>query len=286
MLNLLDKRERAELFRTRLEVALIQSGLSRAALARVTGVDRSTITQLLHKDDVRMPGSHLVACCAAALSVSADWLLGLSDLPEQAGALLASSLTMTIAEREKANAKLMEWHKEASGFKIRHVPATLPEMLKTRELIEWEFAPAVVRAPDEAIQAAEAWLDWMRGTQSDYEIALPIHHLESMAGGFGYYAGLSADVRRAQIDWFLEVYDQLYPTLRIFLYDAHRVFSAPVTVFGPKIAAIYLGQQYVVFRDRERVQNVTRHFDWLVRESMASARQVPALLLSMRDAIH
>ena len=118
------------------------------------------------------------------------------------------------------------------------------------------------RAPDEAIQAAEAWLDWMRGTQSDYEIALPIHHLESMAGGFGYYAGLSADVRRAQIDWFLEVYDQLYPTLRIFLYDAHRVFSAPVTVFGPKIAAIYLGQQYVVFRDRERVQNVTRHFDW------------------------
>jgi hypothetical protein len=48
------------------------------------GVDRSTVSQLLSAEGARLPNAQVVAECAAALGVTADWLLGLSDRPEQA----------------------------------------------------------------------------------------------------------------------------------------------------------------------------------------------------------
>ena len=280
----ISKLDRTALFRARLSAAMLQSNLSRAALSRATGVDRSTITQLLTAGDARMPGGHLVAGCAQALEVSSDWLLGLSDRSEKAGSLLAT--TLTEAERaSSADDKIFAWHREAAGHKIRHVPATLPDMLKTHAVMEWEYAPTTNRSPGQAIAAASARYDWMRGTECDYEIAMPLHRLENFATGLGYFSGLSRDARREQIDWLAQVYDQLYPTLRLFLYDARRVYSAPITVFGPKLAAIYLGRYYVAFRDRDRVQAVTRNFDWLVRESASSARAVPGILNDLRKRI-
>ena len=280
----INKFDRAALFRTRLAQAMAQTGTTRAALARATGVDRSTVTQILAEGDARMPGGHLVAAAAEALSVSTDWLLGLSDRPETTADLLTA--TLTEAERAtSADDQIFTWHQEAAGYKIRHVPATLPDMLKTRAVMEWEYASTMNRSPGQAIAAAEARLDWMRASESDYEIALPLHEIRSFAEGTGYYAGLPAEARREQLDWILSVHEQLYPTLRLFLYDAARVYSAPITVFGPKLAAIYLGRYYVAFRDRDRVRAVTRHFDWLVREATYTARDVPPVLSALRDRI-
>lgn len=284
MRSIINKLDRAALFRTRLADAMEQTGTSRAALARATGVDRSTVTQLLSEADARMPGGHLVAACAETLSVSTDWLLGLSDRPEASADLLTA--TLTEAERAtSADDQIFAWHQEAAGYKIRHVPATLPDMLKTRAVMEWEYAGTMNRSPGQAIAVAEARLDWMRASESDYEIALPLHEIRSFAEGTGYYADLPAGVRREQIDWILSVHDQLYPTLRLFLYDAARVYSAPITIFGPKLAAIYLGRYYVAFRDRDRVRALTRHFDWLVREASHTARDLNPVLSELRDRI-
>jgi hypothetical protein len=71
---------------------------------------------------------------------------------------------------------------------------------------------------------------------------------------------------------------QLYPGLRIYLFDARRVYSAPMTIFGPLLATLYIGRHYVAFRDSERVQAFTRHVDHLVRESTIPARDLPAHL--------
>jgi transcriptional regulator with XRE-family HTH domain len=282
MRSIINKLDRAALFRTRLAEAMEQTGTSRAALARSAGVDRSTVTQLLSEADARMPGGHLVAACAETLSVSTDWLLGLSDRPEASADLLTA--TLTEAERAtSADDQIFAWHQEAAGYKIRHVPATLPDMLKTRAVMEWDYAGTMNRSPGQAIAVAEARLDWMRASESDYEIALPLHEMRSFAEGTGYYADLPAGVRREQIDWILSVHDQLYPTLRLFLYDAARVYSAPITIFGPKLAAIYLGRYYVAFRDRDRVRALTRHFDWLVREASHTARDLTPVLSDLRD---
>ena len=69
------------------------------------------------------------------------------------------------------------------------------------------------------------------------------------------------------------------------LFDARRVFSAPVTVFGPLLAVVYLGRHYIAFRDSARVAKVAQHFDWLVREASLSARDVGDHLRRLRSAI-
>jgi transcriptional regulator with XRE-family HTH domain len=285
MRSRVDKRDRASLFRTRLQLAMGQSGTSQAELARQIGVDRSTVSQLLAPDGARLPNAQVVAECAAALGVSSDWLLGLSDRPERAVDLVAAALTMTEAPRALIDERIFAWHQEAAGYKIRHVPAALPDMLKTPAMLLWEYEPSLGRTTEQAIGASQDRLAWMRRAQSDYEMALPMHELASFARAEGYYAGIPADIRLAQIDYLTELHDQLYPTLRVVLFDARRVYSAPVTVFGPLLAVLYLGRNYLAFRDTERVQAISRHFDLLVREADVTSRGFPAHLAMLREQV-
>lgn len=264
---------------------MTERGMTQSGLARVVGADRSTISQLLAPATARLPNAQVAAECAAALGVSADWLLGLTERPERFADLLAASISMTEAPRALIDEHIFAWHQEAAGYKIRHVPATLPDMLKTPEMLRWEYEPQLGRTAEQAIGASEDRLRWMRNARSDYEIAVPAHELRSFADGTGYYAGLPLAIRRAQIDRLLELLDQLYPSLRLYVFDARRLFSAPITIFGPLLAVLYLGRHYLAFRDSDRVTGITQHFDWLVREAEVGARDVPALLTRLRDGL-
>ena len=261
--------------------AMTQSGLARAV-----GVDRSTVSQLLARETARLPNAQVVAECAAALGVSADWLLGLTDLPERAADLLAASMVVSEAPRAPVDEQILAWHTEAAGYKIRHVPATLPDMLKTEDMLRWEYAPHLGRTTDQAIGASHDRLNWMRQSLSDFEIAMPLFEVESLVNATGYYRGLDPEIRDAQIAHLLALHEQLYPSLRIFLFDARRVWSAPLTIFGPLVGVLYLGQHYMAFRERERVRALTAHFDGLVREAHIPARDWPGhlqALLASRD---
>ena len=192
---------------------------------------------------------------------------------------------MTEAPRALVDEQIFDWHREAAGYKIRHVPAALPDMLKTRPMLEWEYSPHLGRTAEQAIGASEDRLAWMRGAHSDYEIAMPLYEIDSFARGEGYYSGLPAQVRRDQIDRILSLYDQFYPRMRIYLFDARRLYSAPLTVFGPLLAVLYVGRNYLAFRDSVRVQAFVVHFDQLVREASISARDLPGHLRHLRDEI-
>lgn len=285
MPEIIDKRSRADLFRDRLAQGMAARGLSQSELARRVGVDRSTVSQLLGIGSARLPNAQVAAECATALGVTADWLLGLTDRPERLEDVLSAALTVTEAPRALIDKTIFDWHREAAGYKIRHVPATLPDMLKTRAMMEWEYAPQLGPEAEAAILASEARLAWMRQARSDYEIALPLHEIAAFARAEGYYTGLPAALRLAQIDRLLDLNDQLYPALRLYLFDARRVFSAPVTVFGPLLAVVYLGRHYLAFRDQDRVASVSRHFDWLVREAAVGAREMPAHLRALRAQV-
>ena len=280
----IDKRDRAEVFRQRLAEAMAERKLTQAELARLTGVDRSTISALL-KPGKRLPNAQLVADCARALGISADWLLNLSVRPEPIADLMASSLSISEAPRALIDERIFSWHQEAAGYKIRHVPATLPDMLKTRAIVEWEYSPQLGRTAEQAIGAFEDRLRWMRGAGSDYEIALPMHELAAFATASGYYEGLSADLRLGQLRHLMQLCEQLYPSLRLCLFDARRLFSAPITVFGPLLAVIYVGRHYLAFRDSARVETITQHFDFLVREAEVGARDMVAHLQGLCDRV-
>ncbi len=285
MFTVSDKRDRAALFRGRLREAIALRATSQSALARAAGVDRSTISQLLGSDMPRLPGGQLVAAMAGALGVSSDWLLALSDRPETAADVLAASVTVAEAPRALIDEHIFGWYQEAAGYKIRHVPTSFPDLLKTEAVMRWEYAPHLGRTTDQAIGASRDRLHWMRNSASDYEIAMPLFEIDSLARGEGYYRGLPRQIRLAQVDRILELAEQLFPRLRMTLFDARRVYSVPITVFGPLIAVIYLGQTYMVFRDSDKVSLLAAHFDALIREAAVGERAFGEHLRGLRAGI-
>lgn len=277
----MDKRIRADLFRNRLQEAMSHKHMTKSALSRATQVDRSTIGQLLKSDQPRLPNAQLTADVADALSVSTDWLLGLTNRPETPGDIVAAALSLSPAERTSADAQILEWHQEAAGYKVRHVPATLPDILKTRAFSDWEYASFEERSLPETFNTIQNQLDWLSSGASDYEIALPVHEITACVSGTAYYDGLDPQVRREQLTFIADQCEEMFPRLRVFLFDAHRVFSSPVTIFGPNLAVIYVGQCYLAFRELDRVKSLSRHFDWLVREAVVDARNVPNYIRSL-----
>ncbi len=277
----MDKRDRADLFRKRLSEAMTHTGTTRSALSRATQVDRSTIGQLLKDDQPRLPNAQLAADVAVALRVSTDWLLGLTNRPETPGDIVAAALSLSPAERTSADAQLLAWHHEAAGYKVRHVPATLPDILKTKRILEWEYASVADQRLPAAFDAMHDQLEWLSSGVSDYEIAIPLHEIEACAAGTAYYKGVDESIRYEQLNFIADQCDQMFPRLRIFLFDAHHVFSSPVTIFGPNLAVVYVGQCYLAFRELERVKSLSGHFDWLVREAVVDARNVATHIRSM-----
>ena len=274
----MNKRARSDLFRNRLQKAMDLKGDTQSSLARKTGADRSTLSQILAGTTPRLPNGQLVAQCANSLGVSADWLLGLSDQPDSLEQILEQAMTMVDAPRALIDAQIFAWHQKAAGYKIRHVPSGLPDMVKIRSMLEWEYAPSLGHTIDLAIASAEDRLNWMRQAQSDYEIALPIHELQAFARAEGYYSGCPRQIRIEQLKHLAQLTAQLYPVMRFSLFDARKIYSAPITIFGPLLAVIYLGQKYLVFRVPDRIQALSQHFDGLIREAEISTRELPAFI--------
>jgi transcriptional regulator with XRE-family HTH domain len=276
--KIVNKYHYAELFRTRLLEAMAAKSVSRSALARETGVHRSTLSQILDVERLRVPSAKLAADCASVLGVSADWLLGLTERPERPSDIIAAAMEVSDAPRALVDDQLLRWHQDAAGQKIRHVPATLPDMLKTPELIEWEYRDFIGRTSEQALGAMRDRLDWLKNRGGDYEIALSLYEVESMAQGQGYYQDLPLAVRRAQLDYLAEQCADFFPALRLFLYDSRRIFSAPLTVFGAELTVLYVGSAYLAFRETARVRLLRQHFDGLVRGATIDARDLAGYL--------
>ena len=128
----MDKRDRAVQFRQRMLAAMEGAGMNRSDLARAAGVQRSTIGKILAEGSVQLPNVQLAANCASALGVSLDWLSALTDRMERPGDVVEDGVRVEAAARTSTDDRLLEWHREAAGYKIRHVPTSLPELLKTR----------------------------------------------------------------------------------------------------------------------------------------------------------
>lgn len=278
---MMDKHVRSRLFRERLTTAMATASVTKSVLAALTGADRSTVSLLLSADDGRLPNAQFAAECAAALGVSSDWLLGLTDRKERSADMLSALMRMEDAERAPSDEHIFRWHEEARGYKIRHVPATLPDMLKSEDVLRFEYGASLGKTSEQAIGDMRDRLDYLRAPDTDYEIAMPLDELEAFAAGEGYWRGLPAPQRQAQLDRLQHLTEELYPSLRLYLFDRKKVFSAPITVFGPLQATIYVGRFYLVFRERRQVLELSRHFDGLVREADFEARNTPRFIAAL-----
>jgi hypothetical protein len=110
------------------------------------------------------------------------------------------------------------------------------------------------------------------------EVCSSFQSVEGFARGEGIWRALSAESRKRQIEAMIGLLDELYPTLRWFLFDGLRQYCVPLTIFGPQRVAVYFGNMYVVFNSTEHIRELTKHFDNLIRAAVVQPPDVGAFL--------
>ena len=278
----MDRRDTARRFRERLHEAMARAGVNRSTLAARIGVDRSTLSQLLSSEAGRLPRADTAAAIASALNVSLDWLLGLSQQEKLGADILHESVEVKPSADAPVDESLAAWYAEAVGYKIRHVPTRLPDLLKTEEVLGYEYRAFVARSADQAIAISHGRLAYVRLPETDIEICQSRQSMEAFARAEGIWRDLSLPARREQLDHMIALVDELYPTLRVFFFDGLTHYSVPYTVFGPRRAAVYVGQMFFAFNTLEHIRVLTRHFDALVRASTEPAHAAVNFLRDLR----
>lgn len=259
----MDKRDLSDLFRDRLNQLVAADGGNLARFARDIGLDRSALSQFLTSDQTRLPRAETLHRIAEAKNISLDWLLGLSQ-SNAAVTEVAPSVEIELAEDEQGQTPLERWYREASGYKIRYVPSSLPELLRHEMLIDFEYGEMGF---DAAHARSKRQLALSRMTGTDIECCMPVQVLEGFVTGSGIWSGISPDIREIQLRHMRSMLMDLYPSFRLFLYDEKTTFSAPYTIFGPLRAAIYVGGSYLVINSVDQIQSLIRHFDNLIRKA-------------------
>lgn len=277
----MDKRELGPVFRERLQVLIGRAGVTRAAFAKSIGIDRSALTQLLSDQSMRLPRADTLWRISGTYSVSLDWLLGLSQ-DETLAAEIKPALEIAEAQGSDEDTLLERWHKEATGYKIRYVPSQIPDLLRTPEIIAYEYSGRAAPSPSWQLRNAEFRLDYNRRPETDMEVCMPRQRLELLAEGKGHWSGINAQARRNQVDYMARLVEELYPGFRLFLYDQRRTYSIPYTVFGPQRAAIFVGEMYLVLNTTEHIRALSRHFDNLIRHAVVAANESAAFIHALQ----
>ena len=257
---------------------MARSGLSRASLARRAGLDRSTLTQLLSPDLDRLPRTDTAAALAAELKVSLDWLVGLSAEEKLGVDVLDEALRLEPSAPHPVDDRLSRWFREAAGSKIRIVPTTWPDFAKTKDTLRHEYRVFAARSVERAVADAREKLERLRLPETDMEVVSSFQGLNDFADGAGIWSTLEAPARRRQIELFHALTKELYPSLRVHLFDGLTHYSAPYSIFGRRRAALYVGQQYLVFNAPTHVSAFHRHFDELVRAAVVTPTAIGAFL--------
>jgi transcriptional regulator with XRE-family HTH domain len=278
-----DRGETVSAFRSRLETAMERVGINQSGLARAIGVDRSTLSQLLSRSAERLPRADTVASMATALQVSTDWLLGLAEEPGQGASILREQVEIARPDTKTGSDALLEaWHQEALGYKVRYVPSSLPDLLKTDDLLAFEYANYQAKTAADMRTTIQKRLELSRIPEMEMEICCSWQAFRGFAKGEGVWEEMPVETRLAQLDYMADLLEELYPRVRVFLFDGRKVYSIPYTVFGPKRAAVFIGQMYFVFNTREQIRTLSDHFDSLVRAAKVQAHELPGYVLSLR----
>lgn len=269
-------------FQDRLSKVIADSKLNRSQFAQSVGLDRSTLSQLLSPTNRRLPRIETLAAIAQTQQVSIDWLVGLSNAGPMQAELMNEQTSFAREALTHDDERLVGWLREAIGYKIRYVPSTIPDLLKTEAIIRYEMGDFVASSPERRIESAAAHLAWTRGPETDFECCNSMQDVESFARGSGIWRNLDQRSRVAQFDQMIDLCTELYPTFRWFLFDGRERFAAPVTIFGPLRAALYIGQMYLVLTSTEHVRTLTRQFDDLIRGAVVQPPDVPKFLEQQR----
>ena len=273
------------MFRERLNIVIEQTGLNRSQFAQKTGIDRSTLTQLLSPNNRRLPRIDTLTEIAETHQVSLDWLLGLTYEGPLQAEMVPESATFESGTLSDNDQRLIDWFEETRGYKVRYVPQSLPDLLKTSNVIKYEIKQFSASSPSQKIETAAVRLAWSKDPGTEMEICSSKQSVTEFARGQGIWDEFPVAERAAALDNMIQLVDELYPTLRWFLFDGRERYAAPVTIFGPIRVALYIGQGYLVLSSSEHVRIMMEHFDAHIRAAVVQPTGVIDYLQQLRAEI-
>lgn len=276
----MNKRHAAALFRDRLAQIQAQSGLTRSAFAQAIAIDRSALSQLMSGAAPRLPRAETLLALAGRFQVSTDWLLGLT---EDRGII---TQTLNAVETEQAldadsRTAMERWHLEATGQKVRYVPAQLPDLMRTEAVIAFQAASNEQERRRLQSQTTRR-LHFSRMPESDIEMCMPFQTFEVFAEGQGVWRGLPARDRAEQLDHVAATLDELYPAFRMYLFDGRKRFAPPMTMFGYSRAAVYAGDVYLLIRSKQLIRELAQGFDGHIRNAEIHAHEAAGFVRTLR----
>ncbi len=274
------KREASAVFRARLAQLQAQSGLTQSAFAETIGIDRSALSQLMTGAAPRLPRAETLLALAGRFHVSTDWLLGLSEDTGIATQTLDAVETEAALDEEHRTA-MERWHLDASGQKIRYVPAQLPDLMRTPAVISFQAQSSEQERRRLQAQTARR-LNFSRAPEADIEMCMPLQTFEVFAAGAGVWRGLSAQARAEQLDYIATTVRELYPAFRMYLFDGRKRFAPPMTLFGYSRAAVYAGEVYLLVRSKRLIRELAQGFDGHIRAAEIHAHEAADHVHSLR----
>ncbi|WP_299672559.1 helix-turn-helix domain-containing protein [uncultured Roseobacter sp.] len=263
----MDRRDLSAGFKERLAQVLASHPTGKGQFLRDVGMDRSALSQFLSPDSDRLPRAETLRRIARVSGVSVDWLLCLENAPEGRQEV-AESVQIEKAVQADGSTPLDKWRSAASGFKLRYVPSTLPDIVS--------FSPENV--PDARGGGVENVLGQVSLDDMDVEIAMPAQTVRDLSARTGLWRGADPEQCREQLTYMAGVCRQNYPALRLHLYDGTQTFSAPFTVFGKQRVALYIGDAYLVISSPDQIRGFAKQFDRLVRRAIIGADVVHEML--------
>lgn len=267
----MSKRLSAATFRDRLAQLRAGSGLTQTAFAAEIGIDRSALSQLAAEQNPRLPRAETLIALSQRFGVSTDWILGLSDNPGQSAQVL--SAVETEQELDSENRTAMErWHREATGQKVRYVPAWLPDLMRTPAVIAYQ-AQSSDQERRRLQRQTDRRLTVSRQPETDIEMCMPLQTLEIFALGAGNWTGLKPADRREQLAHIATTVEELYPSFRMYLFDGRKRFAPPMMIFGYLKAAVYTGETYLLIRSKQLIRDLAQGFDSHIRNADIHAHQ-------------
>lgn len=276
------KREAAARFRDRLIQIQGESGLTRSAFAQAIGIDRSALSQLTSPTAQRLPRAETLLALAQRFQLSVDWLLGLTEDRGIAAQALDTVQTEQALDAESRTA-LERWHEEATGQKMRYVPSQLPDLMRTPAVIAFQAQSSEQERQRLQAQTTRRMI-LSRAPESDIEMCMPYQTLEVFADGCGVWRGLPAADRRAQLDHIAATLDELYPAVRLYLFDGRNRFAPPMTMFGYSRAAVYAGEVFLLIRSRTLIRELALRFDEHIRHADIHAHEASAYVRALSVA--
>ena len=284
-INLMKYAQRVALFRDRVGQIIRQHDLNYSQFANSIGVDRSTLSQLLSENNLRLPRADTLASIAEHYQLSVDWLLGLTDEGSLDTELVARTPELERYKEANFDSRLIRWYQESQHYKVRYIPSSIPDFMKLESVARAEFKRYGVGELDQSIRESNILLSQLREGKSEMEVCQSLQEIEIFARGQGTWSVISADDRRRQLAKMIEFNEELYPRFRWFLYDGREIYNAPFTIFGPLRAVVFLGQQFLVLNSAEHIQLFTQRFDELIRHTVVHPHDINTTLQKWLDEI-